>query len=102
MTAEFKISNPKMAAMVEAIIILNLEAIIISILLNAKFVIKIDIVNPIPAKQAVPNINRQFKSSGSKPIPILTAKKEKIKMPKGFPINNPKIIPNELFVIKLV
>ena len=82
--------------------ILNLDAATNSISLNARFVIKMDIVNPIPAKQAVPKRKCQFNPLDSIPTPNFTAKYEKKKMPIGLPKTKPIIIPNELLEIRLL
>jgi len=73
-TALFRMNRPIKADRLDARIMLNFESVTISRLLKARLVIKIDIVNPIPAKLAPPNNICQFKSSGSNPIPIFIAK----------------------------
>ena len=54
-----------------------------------------DIVNPIPPNIPAPKIFFHFKSLGSLQIPIVTAKKEKRKIPNGLPTTSPSIIPIE-------
>ena len=70
----FKKINPVIAAIVEAINIAILELMISSLFSNAKRLIKIDIVNPIPPKIAAPNRELQFKLFGKIPIPRRTPK----------------------------
>ena len=58
---------------------------------------KMDIVNPMPAKSPTPKIDFQFKSDGSLQSPKVTAKSAKRKIPKGLPIISPSAIPKLLF-----
>jgi len=53
----------------------------------------IDIVKPIPASSPTPIRCFFLISFGIEHKPIATSKTEKIKIPKGFPNNNPRIIP---------
>ncbi|MNG12215.1 hypothetical protein D3C84_958130 [compost metagenome] len=57
-------------------------------------VIKIDIVKPIPPSIPAPNMWGHFNFFGKVQKPEFTPIKEKSKIPKGFPITNPKTIPN--------
>lgn len=57
--------------------------------LNAKRVIKIDMVNPIPPKKLAPIICFHFKSDGKAQIPTNTAENENKQIPKGFPMTKP-------------
>jgi len=82
--------------MIEAIIIAILEKTIISGSLKAKRVIKMDIVKPIPPSIPAPNMCAHFKFFGRAHNPALTPIEEKSRMPRGFPITRPKIIPNAL------
>lgn len=68
---------------------------------NASSVMKIDIVNPIPAKSPTPKIDFQFRSAGSLQTPKVTAKNESKKIPKGLPIINPSAMPKLLFSVKV-
>ena len=68
---------------------------------NASSVMKIDIVNPIPAKSPTPKIDFQFRSVGSLHSPKVTAKNVKIKIPKGLPIISPSEIPKLLFSVSV-
>lgn len=56
---------PATADIVDAIIILSLLFVISSVFVNARLVIKIDIVNPIPARLAAPNISFQLTPWGN-------------------------------------
>ena len=60
---------------------------------KANKVTKIDIVKPIPPKNPTPIIDFQFKSLGSSQIPDFTAKKLRVKIPRGFPTMSPNAIP---------
>ena len=59
------------------------------------------IVKPIPPNRETPRICLQFKSFDSVATFVFTAKNEIPKMPMNFPIINPKMIPNELLVVRL-
>ena len=59
----------------------------------ASNVMKIDIVNPIPARNPIPKTWFHFKPNGNVQTPIETARKLNKKTPKGFPIINPAKIP---------
>ena len=52
----------------------------------------IDIVNPMPPKHPTPKMAFQRNPFGSLQRPNFTAKKAKIKIPKGFPIISPSAI----------
>ena len=60
---------------------------------NARRVIKIDIVNPMPARKPIPKICFHCKSRGSLQIPAETVTKLKSIMPNGLPIIKPAKIP---------
>ena len=60
---------------------------------NAKLVMKMDIVNPMPPSKPAPTTCFQFMSEGSLQIPIATAKNTNKEMPKGLPITKPAKIP---------
>lgn len=60
---------------------------------KASSVIKIDIVNPIPAKNPTPIMLFQFNSIGFLQKPRNTAMNVNKKIPNGFPIINPELIP---------
>ena len=81
----------------EAVRIAIFELVMISSLLNARSVMKIDIVKPIPPKKPAPTIFFHFKSDGITQSPKPTPINEKRKIPNGFPITSPAIIP-KLFV----
>ena len=70
-----------------------LEKTITSGSLKAKSVMKIDIVKPIPPSIPAPRICAHFKLLGKAHNPALTPIEEKSKIPNGFPITKPKIIP---------
>ncbi len=89
--------KPIIPAVTEASKIAIFEAFIVSEFpTKARFVIKIDIVKPIPPNSPAPKTCRQFKSTGSRQMPIETATKLKSVTPKGFPITRPPMMP-ELF-----
>jgi len=96
-----KDKNPIIPDNKDATRIINLALFITVTLSKANNVMKIDIVNPIPAKKPTPIIFFQFKSSGNCVILNFTIKKVNNTMPNGFPITNPKIIPNEYSSEKL-
>ena len=60
---------------------------------NAKSVIKMDIVNPIPPNIPAPKMFFQCNPFGKMQIPKVTPKYERNPIPNGFPIINPRIIP---------
>jgi len=64
-----------------------------STLSNARSVIKIDIVKPIPPKQPAPTIFFHLRPVGNVQRPNPAPINEKIKMPKGFPIIRPARMP---------
>jgi len=68
---------------------------------KARLVIKMLIVNPIPPRKETPRIYRQFRSAEMVANFVLTATKEKKKIPANFPIKRPVIIPMELGFEKL-
>ena len=89
--------NPIIPAINEAIRIAIFELFTMSSLSNARRVTKIDIVKPIPPKKPAPIIFFHFKSDGIRQSPKPAPINEKRKIPKGFPITRPAIIPR-LFV----
>ena len=88
-----KLINPITPATNEEIKITNFALLIIVSLSNARSVINMDMVNPIPAKNPTPATDCQFKSSGSLQSPSLTAKKVNRKIPTGLPAISPASIP---------
>ena len=67
---------------------------------NARSVIKIDIVNPIPPKKPTPKINFQFKSSASLQNPNVTARNVNRKIPKGLPTIRPAAIHKPYYCVR--
>lgn len=82
--------------MSEAIKIAIFELFIVSALSNARSVMKIDIVKPIPPKKPAPIIFFHLKSEGRAQSPRLAAINEKSQIPNGFPITSPVMIPKLL------
>jgi hypothetical protein len=63
---------------------------------NARLVMKIDMVNPIPPRQPTPS-NCNFETpSGIRVIPNALASRTDKNIPKGLPITRPARIPNEI------
>ncbi len=60
---------------------------------NARLVIKIEIVNPMPPSMPAPIRWRQRTSVGSVQMPIVTAMADTSATPRGFPITRPRITP---------
>ena len=69
---------------------------------KAKMVIKIDIVNPIPANMPTPKMCFQRIAYGNEENFKVTAVKQNNKIPNGLPTINPNIIPKLLLVFKLL
>ena len=65
---------------------------------NARLVINIDIVKPMPPNKPAPKICFQFNPAGNLQIPIVTAIKHSNIIPSGLPNNNPPIMPR-LFLL---
>ena len=93
--------NPIMPETNDATSIINLALLIKSLSSKAIKVMKMDMVNPIPPKNPIPNNEFQFMSSGNEVNFSLTAKKQNIKIPTVFPNPNPKMMPNEYGFAKL-
>ena len=89
--------NPIVPAINEAIRIAIFELLTTLSLANARSVMKIDMVKPIPPKNPAPIMFFHFKSDGITQSPKPTPINEKRKIPKGFPIVRPAMIPR-LFV----
>ena len=85
--------NPTIPATNEASSIAIFDCVIINSSLNARRVMKIDMVNPIPASIPIPNICFHFTSLGIEQMPIETAKKLNKNIPSGLPIKSPIKIP---------
>ena len=77
----------------EPIRIAIFELTIIASSVYASNVMKIDIVNPIPARKPVALIIFQLTFSGKADTFNLTARYEKNTIPQGLPITSPRIIP---------
>ena len=86
---------PMIPAQKDDIKIMNFELLIISEWLNARSVMNIDIVNPIPPRIATENNMLHEIFCGNVQILIFTARNANKKMPTGLPISRPKNIPNE-------
>ncbi len=97
--SSFSHRKPIVPAVNEASKIAIFEAFIVSKFpTKAKFVIKIDIVKPMPPKSPAPKTCHQFKSSGNLQMPIATATKLSSVMPKGLPKTKPPMMP-KLFAL---
>ena len=92
--------NPKIAAMVEAIKIINLASLMYCGSRNANIEMKMDIVNPIPAKIPTPNTRLKLTAVGSSLKPVFTAIKVAKSIPTGFPTTKPKKIPIAKGILK--
>jgi hypothetical protein len=90
---EFRRKNPLIPEITEAARMANLELLMIVLSLKARRVMKIDIVNPMPAKRPVPVICFQLIFWGKDVILSLTAIKQKARMPNGLPAISPAMIP---------
>ena len=99
---DLKIIRPIEAAKKEASKTLIFEAIMTSESLKAKFVMKMLIVKPIPPKNDIPKMCRQFKPGERLAIPALTATNEVRNIPANFPMIRPQIIPIEFDVTMLL
>ena len=86
--------------MKEAIKMAILEFTISESVSNAKSVMKMDIVNPIPPNIPAPKMFFQCKPFGKMQSPKVTPKYERSPIPKGFPMINPRIIPMLLVCVK--
>ena len=60
---------------------------------NARLVMKIEIVNPMPPSMPAPIRWRQRTSVGSVQMPIVTAMADTSATPRGLPITRPRITP---------
>lgn len=88
---------PKIAATVDEAKMTNLVLFIIFTSSNASNVIKMDIVNPIPANVPTPKMCFQFKSLGIVHKLSLVDRYVNNKIPKGLPSTSPKNIPKLYF-----
>ena len=93
----FKKKYPIVPAINDDIRITNLELFMTVSLSKASKEMKMDIVNPMPAKSPTPKIDFQFRSVGSLQSPNETAKNVKRKIPNGLPTISPSAIPKLLF-----
>ena len=102
LSAYESVTKPTTPASNELNRIISLLSLIIKSLSNAKRVIKIDIVKPIPPNNPIEVICFQLTFFGNLLNLVLTANQENDKIPNGFPINNPQIIaalnPEVIFV----
>ena len=92
-TNSFKYTYPVIPEIREASRTANLELTITDASSKARRVMKIDIVKPIPARIPAPAICLKFRSEGKFPSPDFIAMKLKIRIPAGFPKDNPAMIP---------
>ena len=99
--AKINTIKPLIAHNEEPTRILNLEAMIIVVSVNARLLMNIDIVNPIPPNRPIPIRYRQFKPSEKKVNPDLISIHGKRNIPSNLPITRPPMIPAELDVDKL-
>ena len=83
----------------EAISTETFENWMVSVSLKARLEIKIDMVNPIPAKMPAPVKSFNLIPEGRLPHFSRINKKQNSKIPIGFPITSPNIIPRLLFVV---
>ena len=60
---------------------------------NARLVMKIDIVKPMPPKMPAPKICRHFRSGGKWHRPLATAAKQSKVTPSGLPRTSPAKMP---------
>lgn len=97
----FKKKYPIVPAINDDIRITNLELFMTVSLSKASKEMKMDIVNPMPAKSPTPKIDFQFRSVGSLQSPNETAKNVKRKIPNGLPTISPSAIPKLLFSVKV-
>ncbi len=93
--------KPVIAAMNEAIKMAILEFTISESVSNAKSVMKMDIVKPIPPNIPAPKMFLHCNPFGKMQIPKVTPKYERNHIPNGFPSINPSIIPMLLLCDKL-
>lgn len=77
----------------EAIKMAILEFTISESVSNAKSVMKMDIVKPIPPNIPAPKMFFHCNPFGKLQSPKVTPKYERIHIPRGFPMINPRIIP---------
>jgi len=89
----FSIINPMLPATIEATIIAILESLTGSAVSNAKRVMKIDMVKPMPPRKPTPMMFFHFNSAGSVHHPMATPIKANTTIPNGFPMTRPRIIP---------
>src|SRR5262252_5192862 len=94
--------KPRMPAVNEASKIAIFEALIISKLpTNARFVIKIYIMKPMPPRSPAPKICPQCRSSGSRHMPTATATTLNSVIPTGLPITRPPMMPTLFALVRL-
>ena len=93
-------TKPVIAAMKEAIKMAIFEFTISESVSNAKSVMKMDIVKPIPPNIPAPKMFFQCNPFGKMQSPKVTPKYERNHIPKGFPMINPRIIPILLECVK--
>ena len=89
-----KIVYPNTPAITEVIITAIFALSIVICESNASIVTKIDIVNPIPAKNHAPSIYLHVSSFGRFAQPTFTARRDAKNIPIGLPSKSPKNIPN--------
>jgi hypothetical protein len=93
---------PNIPATSEAMRIAIFDCVISSGLSNARSVMKIDIVKPIPPSSPTPISCFHFKSCGNAQSPSETVMKLERKIPSGLPTINPAKIPMLLACVKPV
>ena len=94
-------SKPNSPAVSDEINMTSFELLMITSLSKASKVIKIDIVNPIPANNPTLKIDFQFKSVGSLLKPNRTARNVATKIPTGLPTINPSAMPRLLGLVNV-
>ena len=94
-------NKPARAATSEANRILIFDAVITSASVNARFVINILIVKPIPPSNEMPRMCIRVRSGDSDAMLSLVANITTRNMPINFPTKRPSMIPSELLEVKL-
>jgi len=93
LSVSFNRIKPMVPATNELIKTAIFEVLITEGISNARIPINIDIVNPIPPRNPTPVILFQLRSEGNVQSPMLVPIIEKSRIPRGFPITSPAMIP---------
>ena len=88
-------NNPVTAAMADVSRMLIFPMSVMTGSVNARLLMKMDMVNPMPPRSPIAATCPHVTPSGSEAAPVLTPMKLSRNMPRGLPMSSPKNIPSD-------